>query len=276
MKNQNKDNKKKRNVPYEIFMVIVGSFLILLSFVSVNLSVDISLEEDEEKIIDNACNAKDAYGNYKDDEIECIGNTCYLQHDNGVISADCNLRTFVNITSKDLSNIKEKFNNVKDMCNRVNEDGLYLDEFDNNCIDGICIIKDDKKEYRYECPNIVIENDEDKIDKATKESLKEMCVNYNKGEVIKDTDELNECIYGKCKITNEKDNTTYALDCTKNIYKVMDEDQAFDDTIINKYLNMSCKNEEITESRFKENIRCSNGICSFHYKQENYFKKCDK
>lgn len=266
---------KKRNMAYEVTMVIAGTFLVIISIISTHMELSMLLDDESVKIIENACNAKDKMGNYSNDNIKCINNICYIESNSMMIASNCLDGRATVTTYEEYKKARDNASQVKDMCNHIDENGLYLNDRDDYCIDGICILKDDNKEYKSECPAVVAINDEDKIDTSTKKILQELCDDYQKGHVIKDEDSQYECYSGSCKVIDDS-SITYSLMCEKKVYRVLDEDQALDERVINRYLDMACKKEEIEDERFKDNVRCSNGLCSFHYKQGNYFKKCDK
>lgn len=272
---ESKNNVKKRNVPYEVIMVIAGTFLIIISYISIHLDLNTLLDQDQKEVISKACNSLDEDGNYSNDSIECINDICYFSIDDTMMEASC-IDNKVNYSDKlELDNAKEKSNMVISLCNNIDENGLYLNQNDDYCFEGKCYLKDNDKEYRAKCPNVISVNETDDVPDSYKTILKSMCENYNRGEVVKE--ELVECIYGSCNITEDKENPyTYSLQCNSEVYRIYAEDQFFDNSTINKYLEMACNNDQISEERFNENIRCSKGICSIHYKQDDYFKKCDK
>lgn len=273
MEEQN-GSSKKRNIVYEVMMVIAGSFLIFTSIISVNFDLEMLLEEDETKIISDACNARDDLGNYSSEKIECINDYCYLKKANIYVASNCIDNKAKGLTEDEYQQILDNSIKVKDLCNFIDADGLYLNDNNDYCIDGLCHLKDGDMEYRSACPNIIEYTDEDLISMEYKDKLKGLCESYLKGNEIKD--EQNECNYSSCKTYDSKSENTYSLSCEKNIYRIMDEDQVADEVVVNKYLEISCKEEEITETKYKDSIRCGNGLCSFHYNQVNYYKKCDK
>ena len=259
------NDKPKRNIFSEICIVILGTALVILSLIGSQYE---AISEEDNENLNNACKLIDDYGNYEKDDIKCINGFCYLSKTLEVAKKKCSDDTNETIDFIKYDEINNKYNETLALCDKCNEDGLYIDKDGSYCKDEMCS-SGSEEVYQVKCSKKEVE--EPNIPDEMKAALYNTCTQYQ----VSEENNLEDCSYGICHLYDETNELDYRLDCDLKKFSIVKKDDMEAKDIIQKNLYQACQNEEV-DSEYQENIYCSQDICSFKYQDVTYYRNCIK